>query len=179
MIQFSRSCLYGVICSKPALFICLVQVDLTNGYIINDSSLLPGQFKVRLHEGRKQNKTFYLNHIHKERLFQIKIYLVFMQIFGHRLWLFKQIQATIKHIDQIEILGNASTCVQAAQFHFHWAAPNAAGSEHLFNGNQYWGELHIVHYNTKYPDLGTAASEPDGLAVLGFFMAVSMVYNSI
>ncbi|CAK8674721.1 unnamed protein product [Clavelina lepadiformis] len=81
-----------------------LQVDLTNGYIINDSSLLPGQFK-------------------------------------------------------------------AAQFHFHWAAPNAAGSEHLFNGNQYWGELHIVHYNTKYPDLGTAASEPDGLAVLGFFMA--------
>ncbi|XP_076823275.1 carbonic anhydrase 2-like [Clavelina lepadiformis] len=66
---------------------------------------------------------------------------------------------------------------KAAQFHFHWAAPNALGSEsnakgseHFFNGNQSWGELHIVHYNTKYPDLGTAAKKSDGLAVLGFFI---------
>ncbi|CAK8674725.1 unnamed protein product [Clavelina lepadiformis] len=80
-----------------------LQIDLTNGYSINDRSLLPGQFK-------------------------------------------------------------------AVQFHFHWAAPNAKGSEHLINGNQYWGELHIVHYNTKYPDVGTAANKSDGLAVLGFFI---------
>ncbi|XP_076823447.1 carbonic anhydrase-like [Clavelina lepadiformis] len=59
---------------------------------------------------------------------------------------------------------------KAAQFHLHWGNSSSAGSEHLFNGNQYWGELHIVHYNTKYPDLGTAANESDGLAVLGFFI---------
>ncbi|XP_076822721.1 carbonic anhydrase 2-like [Clavelina lepadiformis] len=80
-----------------------LQVDLTNGYIINDLSLLPGKFK-------------------------------------------------------------------AEQFHFHWAAPESRGSEHLLNGGRDWGELHIVHYNTKYEDFSTAMNTSDGLAVLGFFI---------
>jgi hypothetical protein len=33
-------------------------------------------------------------------------------------------------------------------------------------------QLHIVHYNTKYPSLGDAVSKVDGLAVLGFFIEV-------
>ena len=32
--------------------------------------------------------------------------------------------------------------------------------------------MHIVHYNTKYDSLATAATKPDGLAVLGFFYLV-------
>ncbi|XP_076821705.1 carbonic anhydrase 2-like [Clavelina lepadiformis] len=59
---------------------------------------------------------------------------------------------------------------QAAQFHLHWARRNGKGSEHSVNGQRYWGEIHIVLYNTKYEDLGTAADKPDGLAVLGFFI---------
>lgn len=35
-------------------------------------------------------------------------------------------------------------------------------------------QLHIVHYNTKYPNFGEAVSKVDGLAVLGFFIEVSI-----
>lgn len=34
-------------------------------------------------------------------------------------------------------------------------------------------QLHIVHYNTKYPSLTEAVDKVDGLAVLGFFIEVS------
>lgn len=59
------------------------------------------------------------------------------------------------------------------QFHFHWARDmSMGGSEHTVNGNFYFGELHIVQANTKYPDLETILTSPDGLAVLGFFVEV-------
>ena len=63
---------------------------------------------------------------------------------------------------------------QAVQFHLHWAKAGAKGSEHQLNGKQYFGELHIVHYNTKYDNVGAAAPESDGLAVLGFFIEVKV-----
>lgn len=58
------------------------------------------------------------------------------------------------------------------QFHLHWGATNAKGSEHFLDGKQYAAELHFVSYNTKYADLGTAVNRSDGLAVLGVFLAV-------
>lgn len=33
-------------------------------------------------------------------------------------------------------------------------------------------QLHLVHWNTKYPSFGEAASQPDGLAVVGVFLKV-------
>ena len=33
-------------------------------------------------------------------------------------------------------------------------------------------QLHLVHWNTKYGDFGTAAQQPDGLAVVGVFLKV-------
>lgn len=36
-----------------------------------------------------------------------------------------------------------------------------------------WFQLHLVHWNTKYPSFGEAASQPDGLAVVGVFLQVS------
>ena len=38
------------------------------------------------------------------------------------------------------------------------------------DGKAFSAELHLVHYNTKYGDLGTAVDKPDGLAVLGMFI---------
>ncbi|XP_053299131.1 carbonic anhydrase isoform X2 [Pleuronectes platessa] len=32
--------------------------------------------------------------------------------------------------------------------------------------------LHLVHWNTKYPSFGEAASQPDGLAVVGVFLKI-------
>ena len=36
----------------------------------------------------------------------------------------------------------------------------------------YDGELHIVHYNTKYPSFSEALNQPDGLAVVGVFLTL-------
>ena len=36
------------------------------------------------------------------------------------------------------------------------------------------GELHLVHYSTKYPSFTEASKHVDGLAVLGIFIKVSV-----
>lgn len=36
----------------------------------------------------------------------------------------------------------------------------------------FYFQLHLVHWNTKYPSFGEAASKPDGLAVVGVFLQV-------
>jgi len=59
-----------------------------------------------------------------------------------------------------------------AQAHFHWGDDDQAGSEHTLDGKQHFAEIHFVHYNAKYESLGTAYTESDGLAVLGFFIDV-------
>jgi len=54
-----------------------------------------------------------------------------------------------------------------AQFHMHWGKDNCEGSEHTANGLHYPLEIHFVHYNSKYPNIGEALHHEDGLAVLG------------
>ncbi|XP_058888987.1 carbonic anhydrase 15-like isoform X3 [Acipenser ruthenus] len=66
----------------------------------------------------------------------------------------------------------------ALQFHFHWGKPNGNGSEHQLDGNQYPMEIHIVHMHSKYTDIKDAATDPNGLAVLGFFYKVSDTDNT-
>lgn len=56
------------------------------------------------------------------------------------------------------------------QFHFHFGCKKDQGSEHTVNGDSYSGELHLVTYNTKYPDFSTAADKEDGLSVIGIFL---------
>ncbi|KAJ8012035.1 hypothetical protein DPEC_G00064510 [Dallia pectoralis] len=58
------------------------------------------------------------------------------------------------------------------QFHFHWGARDDRGSEHTINGMIFAAELHLVHWNTKYPNFGEAATKPDGLAVVGVFLKI-------
>ena len=73
------------------------------------------------------------------------------------------------------------------QLHFHWGGDSSRGSEHLIGFRRYiikwfWkkkkkklklnllhsyaGELHIVHYNSKYGSFAEATQHSDGLAVL-------------
>jgi len=54
--------------------------------------------------------------------------------------------------------------------HFHWGDAAGVGSEHLEDSISHSGEIHLVHWNTKYTDLTEALTKSDGLAVLGFFM---------
>ncbi|KAF7665617.1 hypothetical protein LDENG_00136460 [Lucifuga dentata] len=66
---------------------------------------------------------------------------------------------------------------KAVQFHLHWGKNGGPGSEHTVDGEQYPMELHIVHMNQKYSDLGAALSDPNGIAVLGFFYEESSSAN--
>ncbi|PAA94217.1 hypothetical protein BOX15_Mlig016298g1 [Macrostomum lignano] len=60
-----------------------------------------------------------------------------------------------------------------AQFHMHWGSSDAFGSEHALNGKFYPAELHLVHWNAKkYDKFEAAASQRDGLAVLGVMVEI-------
>ncbi|CAL8247266.1 unnamed protein product [Lota lota] len=61
----------------------------------------------------------------------------------------------------------------AAQMHLHWGSggPGHGGSEHTVNGQSTDAELHLVHYNSElYPNISTAMTQENGLAVLGILI---------
>lgn len=68
--------------------------------------------------------------------------------------------------------GPISGTYRLKQFHFHWGSSDDKGSEHTVNGKMFPAELHLVHWNTKYPNFGEAASKSDGLAVVGVFLEI-------
>ncbi|XP_059528026.1 carbonic anhydrase 2 isoform X1 [Myotis daubentonii] len=68
--------------------------------------------------------------------------------------------------------GPLADTYRLVQFHFHWGSCDGQGSEHTVDQEKYAAELHLVHWNTKYGDFGTAVKQPDGLAVLGVFLKV-------
>merc|ERR1712025_50527 len=45
---------------------------------------------------------------------------------------------------------------QLVQFHAHWGGENSRGSEHTVDGKMFPGEIHLVHFNTKYEDFAAA-----------------------
>ncbi|XP_044124401.1 carbonic anhydrase 12-like [Bufo gargarizans] len=58
-------------------------------------------------------------------------------------------------------------------FHLHFGSLLAGeGSEHQIDGQAYPLEVHFVFYNTKYVDLATAKTKPDGLAVVGVLFEI-------
>ncbi|XP_018324449.1 carbonic anhydrase 13-like isoform X2 [Agrilus planipennis] len=59
---------------------------------------------------------------------------------------------------------------QLEQFHCHWGADDESGSEHRIDGKSYAGEIHLVHWNTKYNSFEQASQHPDGLAVVAIFL---------
>jgi len=65
------------------------------------------------------------------------------------------------------------------QFHCHWGATDDVGSEHTVQGQTFAGELHLVHWNTKYSSFQEASKHPDGLCVLGVFLKPGKCHNEI
>ncbi|KAL1022696.1 hypothetical protein UPYG_G00031150 [Umbra pygmaea] len=59
-----------------------------------------------------------------------------------------------------------------AQFHFHWGSSDDHGSEHTVNKAKFPAELHLVHWNGKYPSFKEALNHPDGVAVVGVFLKI-------
>lgn len=68
--------------------------------------------------------------------------------------------------------GPLANTYRLVQFHFHWGSSDGQGSEHRVDRQKYAAELHLVHWNTKYKDFGSAVQQPDGLAVLGVFLKI-------
>uniref|UniRef100_A0A8C9SAW7 Carbonic anhydrase n=1 Tax=Scleropages formosus TaxID=113540 RepID=A0A8C9SAW7_SCLFO len=66
------------------------------------------------------------------------------------------------------------------QVHFHWGnvSDSSLGSEHSVNSKRYPMEMHIVNVK-KGLTMDEAKIQPNGLAVLGFFIEVSTTNNSI
>ncbi|NXG87073.1 CAH9 anhydrase, partial [Stercorarius parasiticus] len=74
--------------------------------------------------------------------------------------------------ESLAITGGYAQQYRAVQLHLHWGSPLGPGSEHTINGRHFAGEIHVVHYNTKYDSFSEAMVHPDGLAVLGAFLEV-------
>lgn len=86
------------------------------------------------------------------------------------------VQVEVPHVAIISG-GGLPTSYKAVQFHLHWGVNGGPGSEHTIDGEQYPMELHIVHMKHHYSDLSTALSDPEGVAVLGFFYEMSKSAN--
>ncbi|EFX88180.1 alpha-carbonic anhydrase [Daphnia pulex] len=65
-----------------------------------------------------------------------------------------------------------------AQLHFHWGGDSGRGSEHLIQSKRFSGELHFVHYNSKYGSFAKATKHKDGVAVLAIFMEIGPTDNN-
>uniref|UniRef100_A0A8D2JH81 Carbonic anhydrase n=1 Tax=Varanus komodoensis TaxID=61221 RepID=A0A8D2JH81_VARKO len=67
---------------------------------------------------------------------------------------------------------------RAAQLHLHWGSEHSrAGSEHTVDGHRYAGEIHVVHYSSRFASIKEAQGEPGGLAVLAAFLEVGPEEN--
>lgn len=62
-----------------------------------------------------------------------------------------------------------------AQMHMHWGRTGQTneGSEHYLQGQRYPLEAHLVHFNSIYGNVSTAAGKSDGLLVVGVFFDLS------
>lgn len=66
------------------------------------------------------------------------------------------------------------------QFHFHWGAIDAWGSEHTVDSKCYPAELHLVHWNAvKFESFEDAALEENGLAVIGVFLKLGKHHKEL
>ncbi|KAI7686353.1 Carbonic anhydrase 9 [Sarcoptes scabiei] len=60
-----------------------------------------------------------------------------------------------------------------AQLHFHWGSSRHQGSEHQINHREFPAEMHLVHFDEKYPSLTEALRAMDGsVTVLGVFIKI-------
>lgn len=73
--------------------------------------------------------------------------------------------------NQVEVSGGGlNGTYSTVQFHFHWGdKEHHLGSEHMIDGHRYPMEMHIVSLKKGF-SVEQATADPEGIAVLGFFM---------
>ncbi|KAI1905170.1 hypothetical protein AGOR_G00013380 [Albula goreensis] len=79
----------------------------------------------------------------------------------------------------MRIVSGFDTTFLAAQLHFHWGTKEVPGSEHTIDNVHFPAEIHVVHYNSKYANISEAASKSDGLAVLGAFIGLAALEDTL
>jgi carbonic anhydrase len=98
-------------------------------------------------------------------------------------WTVKNTGHGVKLVPAVEDMtftgGDFSEEYTLAQFHFHWGSTMTGGamtggSEHTFDGTQFFSEVHFVHYKSIHADLdaAVASGQQDDLAVLGFWLEI-------
>ncbi|KFO31849.1 Carbonic anhydrase 5A, mitochondrial [Fukomys damarensis] len=66
------------------------------------------------------------------------------------------------------------------QFHFHWGAGDARGSEHTVDYHAFPAELHLVHWNPAvYPSYREAVLGEKGLAVVAVFLQLGAPHQAL
>eukprot|EP00064_Thunnus_orientalis_P014515 superscaffoldBa00002534_g14561 len=82
------------------------------------------------------------------------------------------VKCTLKE-NEVEVSGGGlKDTYSTMQFHFHWGdTQHHPGSEHLIDGHRYPMEMHIVSLK-KGLTVSEAIVDPEGIAVLGFFINV-------
>ncbi|KAJ7338965.1 hypothetical protein JRQ81_012867 [Phrynocephalus forsythii] len=58
------------------------------------------------------------------------------------------------------------------QIHIHWGSTDDKGSEHVVDLTRHAGEIHLVHWNSKYSNYNDAVRKRDGVAVVALFMKI-------
>ncbi|RWS12553.1 Carbonic anhydrase 7-like protein [Dinothrombium tinctorium] len=89
------------------------------------------------------------------------------------------VQVSLSNDKHFQLTGSAANRDQFIfrQLHFHWGENDNDGAEHALFGQKYSGEAHFVFYNRKYRTFENAASQPDGLTVLGVFLKATRENN--
>uniref|UniRef100_A0A803JV11 Carbonic anhydrase n=1 Tax=Xenopus tropicalis TaxID=8364 RepID=A0A803JV11_XENTR len=65
------------------------------------------------------------------------------------------------------------------QLQFHWGSSDDHGSEHVIDGFRYAGEMHFIHWNSKYDNITEAKKHPDGVAIIAVFLKVGEAHPGL
>ncbi|XP_061194335.1 nacrein-like protein [Saccostrea echinata] len=77
-------------------------------------------------------------------------------------------------LSNLEQFGLSGKSFKLDSFHFHAGKfQNSTGSEHSFDNEFQPMELHLVFYNTEYPDVKSAVDRADGLVVIGVMVELN------
>ncbi|XP_041348642.1 carbonic anhydrase 2-like isoform X2 [Gigantopelta aegis] len=106
--------------------------------------------------------SFDLTDLHKIEGIEMKM----ENVLGHT------VEVDVSGASQYVFGGGLQGRYKVEQFHFHWGSIDARGSEHSINSRLHPGEMHIVLFSVNYPDIKTALTKQDGVAVLGFFFKI-------
>uniref|UniRef100_A0A8D2IP55 Carbonic anhydrase n=1 Tax=Varanus komodoensis TaxID=61221 RepID=A0A8D2IP55_VARKO len=65
------------------------------------------------------------------------------------------------------------------QLLIHWGSTDDKGSEHVVDATRYAGEIHMVHWYSKYSNYADALRKPDGAAIIAILLQLKRILEEI